>query len=815
MTDAGPATRAPTRTGAVPFSQSLHARLLLWFLLLSMLPLAGVGVLVQRKVRDALRERAFAQLVALRDIKRHALERQFETIWLADVRYLASLSVEQGYGDALAAWPEAPPVSDEGPSPGGTDLVKYQAFIARLVARHGYLDALLISRGGVIMFSLRSDDLEGSDLNTGPLRESNLAALFRHLRASPAGHVRFADTAPFLGKPSLFVGAELREQGVGVGVLALQLPIERVNAIMQERPGLGASGETYLVGADKRMRSDSFLHPKRRSVAASFKGSVAANGVDTQASRAALSGKSGTRTLDDYRGVPVFSAFTRLELPGLDWALIAEIDEAEALGPARALQATLLLIISLIVLVTVVVALILSGRLARPIAALTRAATRVAAGHLEHEVSVRARGEIGLLAEAFHDMTAHLQESQGRLESYLNRSPAPMYAVDTDFKLRFMNDSFARLAGASAERAVGSPCSDVFLTKACNTEACVARCAMQRGEVVEGRSSPYASQATPYHVVAAPIKDANGDVEGAAIYLTDVSSLQRTLDRLSAVLDEASGAGERTAAGARQLIAVTSELSALAREQAAATSESGATVNEVAVIAEQSSERARQVAASSARCLDAARLGQASTEETLRAMVDITRQTEALARTTRQLGEQARRIGDIVSMVDDFADQTNLLAVNASVEASHAGEQGRGFAVVARAVRALADRSKQATVQVREVLGKIQGAIQDTSALAEQGRKQAQAGAELTERSREAMTLIHDQAEQMATAGQQIEASARQQVQGMEQVTSAMDSITGGARQTEVAVTQVRTTASDLHGVAEQLQQAVEQEDEA
>ena len=196
-------------------------------------------------------------------------------------------------------------------------------------------------------------------------------------------------------------------------------------------------------------------------------------------------------------------------------------------------------------------------------------------------------------------------------------------------------------------------------------------------------------------------------------------------------------------------------------------------------------------------------------------MVDITRQTEALARTTRQLGEQARRIGDIVSMVDDFADQTNLLAVNASVEASHAGEQGRGFAVVARAVRALADRSKQATVQVREVLGKIQGAIQDTSALAEQGRKQAQAGAELTERSREAMTLIHDQAEQMATAGQQIEASARQQVQGMEQVTSAMDSITGGARQTEVAVTQVRTTASDLHGVAEQLQQAVEQEDEA
>jgi methyl-accepting chemotaxis protein len=814
MTRPRPRPTDPARQGAVPFSQSLHARLLLWFLLLSILPLAAVGAWIHQEVTDALRDRAFAQLVAIRDIKRHTLERQLDAIWRTDVRFLAALCAERGFGRALATWPHAPPSTDAGPPAPDDELAAFKGFIERLVARHGYLDALLIGPSGEIIFSLRSEDLAGSDLHAGPLRESNLAALFRHLRASPAGHARFADTAPFLGRPSLFVGAEIQHQGVGAGVLALQLPLQRIDDLMAERPGLGASGESYLVGADKRMRSDSYLQPEIRSVTASFKGSIAANGVDTQASRAALSGKSGTQTIVDYRGVSVLSAYTRLELPGLDWALLVEIDEAEALSPARALWITLLLIMGLITSATVLVALILSGRLARPIAALTRAATRVASGQLDHEVAVRAHGETGLLADAFQHMTARLRESQGRLEDYLNRSPAPFYAVDTELRLRFVNDRFARLARSSIDRSMGRPCHEVFPTRACHSEDCLARRAMQSGEVEEGQNVLFDEQGTPVHVVAAPVRDAEGAVSGAVLYLTDVSSLQRTLDRLSAVLGDARDAGARTARGARQLISVTSELSASAREQAAATSESGATVNEVAAIAEQSSERARQVAASSARCLDAAREGQACTEETLKAMSDITRQTEAMARTTRQLGEQARRIGDIVSMVDDFADQTNLLAVNASVEASHAGEQGRGFAVVARAVRALADRSKQATVQVREVLGRIDATIQDASAVAEQGRRQAQAGAGLTERSREAMTLIHDQAAQMATAGQQIEASARQQVQGMDQITSAMDSITDGARQTEVSATQVRTTASDLHGVAEQLRETVDQEEE-
>ena len=134
----------------------------------------------------------------------------------------------------------------------------------------------------------------------------------------------------------------------------MQLPLEAINVIMQQRDGMGETGESYLIGFDKLMRTDSFLDPTGHSVNASFAGNVADNGVDTEGARRAIAGETNTSIIIDYNGNPVLSSYAPLEIAGLDWAILSEIDEAEALIPAKALLNTFLLV--LIISIGVVIA---------------------------------------------------------------------------------------------------------------------------------------------------------------------------------------------------------------------------------------------------------------------------------------------------------------------------------------------------------------------------------------------------------------------------------------------------------------------------
>ena len=112
-------------------------------------------------------------------------------------------------------------------------------------------------------------------------------------------------------------------------VVAVQLSIDKINAVMQVREGMGQTGESYLVGPDQRMRSDSYLDSRNRTVRASFAGAVSTHGVDTAAANAALKGQAGLVYIDDYNGNPVVSAFAPVDAFGLQWALLAEVDVAE------------------------------------------------------------------------------------------------------------------------------------------------------------------------------------------------------------------------------------------------------------------------------------------------------------------------------------------------------------------------------------------------------------------------------------------------------------------------------------------------------
>ncbi len=295
-------------------------------------------------------------------------------------------------------------------------------FFTRYIERYGYYDLFLIHPDGKVFYTVAREADFGTNMRDGLYAESNLGKLFRRVKETRQyGFADFAPYAPSGGEPAAFIAEPLVHLGDVELVVALQLPIAPINALMQERSGMGESGETYLVGQDLRMRSDSFLDQKGRSVRASFAGSVRENGVDTEASRRALAGETGSEPTLDYNGNPVLSAYTPLRLGDVTWALIAEMNEAEVRSPIRELQrATVVVGMGMAVLLLLMAVAVAAG-ISRPILKGVAFAERMAGGDLTTRLDIEQKDEIGVLARALNSMRERLAEVvvevQGTAES--------------------------------------------------------------------------------------------------------------------------------------------------------------------------------------------------------------------------------------------------------------------------------------------------------------------------------------------------------------------------------------------------------------
>ena len=162
------------------------------------------------------------------------------------------------------------------------------------------------------------------------------------------------------------------------------------------------------------------------------------------------------------------------------------------------------------------------------------------------------------------------------------------------------------------------------------------------------------------------------------------------------------------ASTATEILAGTTQQASSMREQSAAVSETVTTVDEVLQTANQAAERAKTVADSALSAADVGASGKQSVLNTLTMMAEVKDQTSAIAETILSLSERAQTIGEIIAAVNEITERSDLLALNAAIEASRAGEHGRGFSVVASEIKSLADQSKKATAQVRQILGDIQ-----------------------------------------------------------------------------------------------------------
>lgn len=260
-----------------------------------------------------------------------------------------------------------------------------------------------------------------------------------------------------------------------------------------------------------------------------------------------------------------------------------------------------------------------------------------------------------------------------------------------------------------------------------------------------------------------------------------------------------------------QILATTTQVASGSAETASAVSETTATVEEVKQTAQMASQKARNVSDSAQKASQVSQSGRKSVEEAMQGMQRIQEQMESIAESIVRLSEQSQAIGEIIATVNDLAEQSNLLAVNAAIEAAKAGEQGKGFAVVAQEVKSLAEQSKQATAQVRTILGDIQKATSTAVLATEQGSKAVQAGVKQTAETGEAIRLLADSVNEAAQAATQIAASSQQQMVGMDQVALAMENIKQASVQNVSGTKQAEVAAQSLHQLGQKLQQLAAQ----
>lgn len=261
---------------------------------------------------------------------------------------------------------------------------------------------------------------------------------------------------------------------------------------------------------------------------------------------------------------------------------------------------------------------------------------------------------------------------------------------------------------------------------------------------------------------------------------------------------------------AGEILAVMTQVAAGAAETATAISQAATTTEEVKQTSQVSAQKARYVSESAQKAAQVSQSGRQAVEDSTAVMTRIREQMASIAESIVRLSEQSHVIGEIMTTVNDLADQSNLLAVNAAIEAAKAGEYGRGFAVVAQEVKGLAEQSKQATAQVRTILHDIQKAISTAVMVTEQGSKAVDAGGRQIGGAGEAIRLLVGQVTEAAQAATQIAASSQQQSVGMDQVALAMESIKQASAQNVAATRQAEAAAHNLREVGQQLLQLVE-----
>jgi len=285
----------------------------------------------------------------------------------------------------------------------------------------------------------------------------------------------------------------------------------------------------------------------------------------------------------------------------------------------------------------------------------------------------------------------------------------------------------------------------------------------------------------------------------------------RFIEKIQEILSQVSSNSQGLATASEQISASSRDQARGAELQQDQTNQVATAMQEMATTVHEVSENSNKGAAASQKAAETAREGGKIVDETLSRMRAIASSVGEAAGKVRELGKRSDEIGRISGVIEDIADQTNLLALNAAIEAARAGEQGRGFAVVADEVRKLAERTGGATQEIAEMIRTIQAETKTAVAAMEAGSKEVELGVESTSRAGSSLHDIIRTSEQVGDMVTQIATAATQQSAATEQVNGNIEQIARIASSTVTGAQQTAAALHDLAGVALDLRQLVGQ----
>ena len=575
---------------------------------------------------------------------------------------------------------------------------EYHPWLRELLRERGYYDIFLFDADGDLVYTVFKELDYATNLMTGQWSGTDLGNAFRAAwNSTTAGEQAFFDFAPYdpsHGAPASFIATKVLDaNGRPLGVLAFQMPIDRINAVMQNSAGMGESGETYIVGADNLMRSDSRF---------SEESTILQLEVDSETVGLALAGGNGVEDVLDYRGILVKSAYDSLEFLGVTYVMLAEIDVAEIMAPVDELRTFLLIAGLIIVLVVTVVGVVFGRSITRPIGRMTAAMGQLADGDHGIEVPGLERGdEIGGMAAAvqvFKDNAIKVVAMEAEQEEARKQAEAEKRAL-----MNKMADDFEAGAG------------DVIrLVASASTEM-----------------------------------------------LTAAESLSATAEETSQQSTAVAAASEQASTNVQTVSSAAEELSS--------------SVEEIS----------RQVA------------------ESTRITAEAVKEAESTNEQIQGLAGTADKIGEVVGMITEIAEKTNLLALNATIEAARAGDAGKGFAVVAEEVKNLANQTAKATEEIGQQITAIQTKTNDSVG-------SIKGISDVIGRVNEITATIAAAVQQQGAATQEIARNVEQAASGTQEVSRNIAGVTQAATNTGAAATQINTAAGQLARQSETLQGEVQ-----